>query len=253
MGVRDPIGSHGGPFAARYLEVRYEDLLARPDRVADVFAFLGLACDASMLRSVLREGNLAVNVDPTRPEVASGKWRGEWSARDLEAFDRAAGDVLAGLDVAVGPSRAAEPAARTEPTAPMSRSVRPRFRLPKLGDRSATAVLGGAVMFSGETAQRSVDRLLTALSLADAGSVHAVLCSIQHLRVVDGDSAREDRGPGLAERVVEELLREGGWGDPVTGEQHIDGRSWTLVVSHRRPLAWWRTACSSSPSTRTSR
>ncbi|MCU1602157.1 MAG: sulfotransferase family protein, partial [Frankiales bacterium] len=67
------------PRMQRYLEVRYEELLARPSRIEEVFQFIGLPVTPDVLDFSLIEGGLEVNVDPTRPDVTSQKWRLEWT------------------------------------------------------------------------------------------------------------------------------------------------------------------------------
>lgn len=201
------------PSVPRYLEVRYEELLAEPARFADVFAFLGLpALDAAVSQATLESGR-AVNVDPAHPEVAAGKWRAEWSQADLAAFEDAAGDALAlaGYSAAEVPRR--------------TRRAR-ALRLPRRRAKRTAPTL------DVETAQRIVNRLLEDLgegrtsSLAEHLAPEAVIRSRR-----DGDTWAQLGEAGLV-RLREELVP---WGTPVHGDQKVAGRTWTLVLGHRSP------------------
>ena len=215
------------PHVPRYLEVRYEELLARPEGIVDVLEFLGLETTGDRVATALAEGRRAVNVDPTRPDVATGKWRTEWSAADVAAFDRGAGQTRRDLgygDDALAPAVSLAP----EPKRPTWRG---RLRLPRLGDISAVA--DAPPPMAGETAQRTADRLLSALATGDRADALDVLSAGDlAFDLVDGLRRRHEQGASAAEQLVDELLRDGPWGEPVLGEQHIDGRSWTIVLAH---------------------
>ena len=84
--------------AGRYLELRYEDLVAHPEpRLRNVCVFLGLGFEAAML-------DYHAAVDPStlldhprlseRPTADVRRWRDEMRARDAEVFEAIAGDVL---------------------------------------------------------------------------------------------------------------------------------------------------------------
>ena len=87
-------GMRLGP--ARYLEVRYEDLTAEPERsLRRICRFLGLEFDPAVLQSAQpyltspndqRLGGLQRN---------SGKWRSYFPARTVEGLERIAGAALA--------------------------------------------------------------------------------------------------------------------------------------------------------------
>ena len=92
-------------FGDRYAEVRYEDLLAHPEReVARLLRFLGAASDEeSAARCVaaasferLSRGRTRGEEDPSsffRKGVA-GDWRDAFTERDRRAFEEEAGDLL---------------------------------------------------------------------------------------------------------------------------------------------------------------
>lgn len=93
------LGERAGP--GRYLEVRYEALVAEPDaELRRVCAFLGLEYDAAMLDyagktdSARKEHQARLN-EP--PRVGVRDWRTEMSPLDVAAFDAVAGDLLAEL------------------------------------------------------------------------------------------------------------------------------------------------------------
>jgi Sulfotransferase family len=96
-------GTEIGP--ERYLEVRYERLVAEPEPVLrEVSAFLELPFDESMLR----HSETAAERVPGRPDglhrraatapVAVRDWRTDMRREDLEAVEAAAGDLLSELD-----------------------------------------------------------------------------------------------------------------------------------------------------------
>ncbi len=85
--------------ADRYLEVRYESLLADPTgEIERLYRWLDLPADDSDLAYPLAESTRLENVD-TRGVggVAFQKWRQTFDARDLAAFNSVAGDLLAEL------------------------------------------------------------------------------------------------------------------------------------------------------------
>ena len=84
-----------GPELTRFLEVRYEALLADPaGQLPDLYRWLGLDDRDDIVRPALIEAGVRFNTDPRRPEVAEGKWRDELSALDQRTFDRIAGATL---------------------------------------------------------------------------------------------------------------------------------------------------------------
>lgn len=98
--------------SGRYLELRYEDLVAEPEkRLREVCAFLGLEFEPGMLeyyRDVdpARLGDHPRLAEPPRRDVRS--WRGEMSPGDQELFEAIAGGLLGRL----GYARKASPSGR---------------------------------------------------------------------------------------------------------------------------------------------
>jgi hypothetical protein len=85
----------------RYLEVRYEDLIADVESaLRAISAFAGLPYETAMADYA---GNIDVSAKPhqqslKRPPTAGLRdWRTQMSAEDVGAFDRVAGDLLAEL------------------------------------------------------------------------------------------------------------------------------------------------------------
>ena len=202
------------PSLRRYREVRYEELLARPAAITDVFDFLGLPrLDDAVRQSELESGR-AVNVDLTRPDVAAGKWRADWSEDDVRAFDRVAGDVL----VEAGYVR--------EPPAPEPKQRRLR--------RGATPAPPRRVHV-GEDAQRLVDRVLEELAVGETASLAAALATGAAVRLRDGDADWRLLGEDGHRRLLDHLTVQGPWGEPLRGEQTLAATTWTLVLAHRDP------------------
>jgi LPS sulfotransferase NodH len=92
------LGSRSGP---RYLELRYERLVAEPEAsLRDICDHLGLSFEPAMLDYA---GSVDVARQPhqqslTRPPTPGLRdWRTDMPAADIEAFERVAGDLLAEL------------------------------------------------------------------------------------------------------------------------------------------------------------
>lgn len=207
------------PSLPRYVEVRYEDLLQRPADIAAVFERLGLpALDSAVAQSELESGR-AVNVDPTRPDVAAGKWRRDWSEQDLAAFARVAAAALSELGydreqpsppaVGVQPTRRGLLRRTEPPTAPLSTPQPPR----------------------GEQAQRRVDALLEALAAGEHAPVRTACAPDVVVQLREGLQRWRLLGPDGVERL---LADQDAWGEPLRGDQQVAATTWTLVLAHRR-------------------
>lgn len=85
----------------RYLEIRYEDLVADPEgRLREVCAFLGLDFEPGMLeyhRDVARDQLLDHPKLAEPPGAGRSRWREQLSAAEAERFEAVAGDLLAEL------------------------------------------------------------------------------------------------------------------------------------------------------------
>lgn len=88
----------------RYLEVRYEDLVAEPERrLREICAFLGLSFEGEML-----EYHVGLHAETLQdhprlaqpPSVGVRDWREQMAPRDVERFEAIAGGLLAELGYA---------------------------------------------------------------------------------------------------------------------------------------------------------
>jgi hypothetical protein len=103
--------------AARYQEVRYEELVGDPEAVvAAICSFAGLPFDSDMLAYA---DSVDVSEKPhqqrlLRPPTAGVRsWREDMASDDVDAFDAVAGDVLRELGYAVTASHSTPRAAAT--------------------------------------------------------------------------------------------------------------------------------------------
>jgi Sulfotransferase family len=79
---------------ARFLEVRYEELLSDPARLIPlIFGFLELDGGAAVLKAALAEARVERNTDP-QTSVGTEKWRALMSAEEQAVVLRVAGDAL---------------------------------------------------------------------------------------------------------------------------------------------------------------
>lgn len=92
---------------ARFLEVRYEELLADPARLIPMlYDFLDLKVDSDVLNAALAEARVERNTD-SQTSVGTEKWRALMSAEDQAVVLRVAGDALVAYGYATEEERAA--------------------------------------------------------------------------------------------------------------------------------------------------
>jgi LPS sulfotransferase NodH len=87
----------------RYLELRYEDLVADPESaVRELCEFLGLAFDVEMLAYHRTQGPNPLPDHPrlARPPAAGRRWQEEMAPLDVERFEAIAGELIAELGYA---------------------------------------------------------------------------------------------------------------------------------------------------------
>jgi hypothetical protein len=91
---------------ARFLEVRYEELMARPAELIPVlYEFLDLSADDKVVTAALAEARVERNTDPNTA-VGTEKWRTLMSTEDQAAVLRTAGDALVAYGYATEAERA---------------------------------------------------------------------------------------------------------------------------------------------------
>jgi hypothetical protein len=208
---------------ARYREIRYEDLLENPaDGLGELFRFLGLEAGATTIAAVLAEAGVPYNTDQRRPEIGDGKWRSEWSSRELAEFERVAGDLRQELGYASASATGSRAAARL-------RAARRRVRRLRAAPPPAQPTRPYLVM---EARQRRVDQLCAALAVADPASAEPLLAEDCVVRVVtaQGDErARSAEGRSLLGKLIAD---EGEWGEQLRGDVHVSPTVWSVVLTH---------------------
>jgi len=244
-------GRAQGPSPARYRELRYEELLARPeDSIRSLFGWLGLGVDDAVIDQALGEAHTALSVDATRPATGSGKWREAFGPRELAAFERTAGDLRAELGYA--PASPA-PWGRRLLARPRARNLRARAAARGRGwrraPRLALARLGGQRQTPGPSPsqrQAAVDRLLAALQAGDGAAIEAGLTTDALITIVGGGDSASARGaPGRAALVEAVRSDPALRGRQVIGDVHPAIPTTTVVLSfedeagarHERVLA----------------
>lgn len=138
-------GARLGP--ERYREVRYEDLVAEPERVlADLCAFVGLPFDEHMLRYHERADRLVPTLSHQEshrnlykpPTRGLRDWRRDLSPRDVAVFEALAGDLLDELGYERGAGRSGIAVSLTAARYRVSTQVRRvHWRKLKFGPRLA--------------------------------------------------------------------------------------------------------------------
>lgn len=208
----------------RYLELRYEDLMADPRaQVAALLTELGLGHDDEVLRAALLEAGVQRNVDPTSPGVGSEKWRDELNPADLAVIERVAGPLLekcgyrlAGehRELAVVPtwSRVGR-----RLVGGAARRLRAHRRSDVAGqvERAVTAQL--------HQAQQIVDRLLEVIESGKFSELAGITSPSVRVRLVE-DPVWEGRGPAALARFEESVLT-----DLARGSHQIRGEMFPSV------------------------
>lgn len=88
----------GAALGSRYLEVRYESLLAEPrPGIGRIYGHLGLE---GSLEAALEAAGGVANLGGHDKRVGAGKWREGWGRRELRDFDAVAGELLRELGYA---------------------------------------------------------------------------------------------------------------------------------------------------------
>ena len=199
----------------RFLEVRYEDLLADPaGQLPELYRWLGLDDRDEIVRPALIEAGVRFNTDPRRPDVAEGKWRTELSALDQRTFDRIAGDVLeASGYVRVPPTPLTRDVggtvrgvASSVAGAVRGRAQRSSFEAPGPPSVERPYESPGPAAARMERVQELLDAVLTDFNDGDAASLLGRLQAAAMVRIVDvdtGDTVDEGRDAAAHARFGE--------------------------------------------------
>ena len=143
VGDARALGRRVGP--TRYLEVRYEELVADAESVVrEICTFAAVAFEPAMLDYT---GSVDVSAKPhqqrllTPPTTGVRSWREDMSAADVAAFDAVAGDLLGELGYEVGSGACP---GRTATTARAWYDVAPRGLERRRVDGAAIAALAAS-------------------------------------------------------------------------------------------------------------
>lgn len=219
-------GLRGGrALGERYLEVRYEALLDSTEpNVRRIYDWLDLEASPDLMDTVLSEARSEFNVDRNAPVVASGKWRGELSARDLAAIERVAGPLLAEL----GYETAGVPVVR-RPRALLRRPHLPRpFR--KRGPSRARK----AGLESEASGYLAFDEFMTHIGAGRIDVALEMLGERAHVRVASNGAGREARGE-LAKELLREHLTSLPAADVSFGSLHPGFHTSSAVITYEVP------------------
>jgi Sulfotransferase family len=221
--------SAGKALGPRYLELRYEELLAAPESgIRGMYEWLGLETDGGPLERALAEAASEFNVDPKAPGVAAGKWREGLSGADVAAFDAIAGDLLEELGYERGGSPAAWPSLGTL-----------RRRAGSVRRLAAPGALrrGGHARHLGEQPESDYVVFERFLERVAAGQLDAALDMLGPqalVRIVDGARTREGRGTEGARLLRRHLAGHAQLGPRVlSGNVHPGHHTSTSVATYR--------------------
>lgn len=230
-------GRAQAPSPARYRELRYEELLARPDAaIGSLFDWLGLPADEDVVSQAIGEARIALSVDATRPATGVEKWREVFRPRDLAAFERSAGDLRAELGYERASSAswrrrlAADPRLRRRGVRSTARAHGLR-RLP----RRIRARLAGPPPATGPSPsqrQVAVDRLLGALQSGEREAIEAGLSPDALITIVGRGGSTSMRGaPGRAALINAVRSDRAFRGRQVVGDVHPAVPTTSVVLS----------------------
>lgn len=203
------------PRLERYLEVRYEDLLADPvGRVPELYRFLGLDAGDELVRRALAEAEVPYNVDPASAGVSAAKWRGGLAPADLREVLDVAGPLLAdlGFDTSA-------PARHEAPAGPRGARARARqLARDALGRLRPDAPVERALLDRLDTSMGRVEALFEDLASGQLGDLERHFGPRARVRVVRGPCSWDGRGPGAVQRLAGELAS-----DPVVVGRQVRG------------------------------
>jgi len=241
---RDSVAAARAARPERYLELRYEELLARPrESVHVLYDWLGLEITDPALEAALAEAAASANLDPRDRRIQAAKWRTALTPQALADFDRVAGSLLAELGYPDGAGDAARegklPAPGTWPGG--SRALR---RLPRRVSRRARDVArsaGGRVRRPEDRwtehdvheAQAAFDRLLGHLHSGRHDELDGLLDERAWVTLVDRHRRQAARDPASRERALAQLSADPGFsGRQLRGDVHLAPPVFTAVLEY---------------------
>jgi hypothetical protein len=223
--------ARAGAPAEHYLEIRYEDLHADPERrIGELYDWLELPVDDAVLEHALAEARVQRNLDPKGTPPGAGKWRSVLTPEDLDAFEAVAGDLLYGL----GYERAEASGSRVRS------GLRERLRRQSTNglvpdEGLAPVAVAGEPAGDQVEAQRHIDALLNAFH-TDPEGAGRLLCEAATVRVVDGARERAAGGDGARELLVAALREDGALrGRQVRGDVHPQPPLFTVMLRYDTP------------------
>lgn len=211
----------------RFIEVRYEELLRDPrSLVPDVYSRLGLPAGDQIVDVALAEAGVHFNVDPGSPRVQAGKWREEWSAREIREFERVAGGTLDELGY--------ERAVPVSKFGARGRQVRARIR--SRVRRRGRGDVERAVLSRLNDVQVVIDEFFDLLATRRFRQIGELLHPNANLRVVTGRRSWSGRGVEAAAEMEQALAADPALsGRQVTGDLHTALPTSTVVLVYETP------------------
>jgi hypothetical protein len=183
----------------RYMEVRYEDLAAEPERnVRSVFEWLGVSTSRDVVDQALIEARTVRNVGPGGSGGRTGKWLEAFGAQDAAAFDRVAGDLLEELGY---PPTGSRPPQRGRP-GEVTRRVR------RLASRAVAQLRRRDSLSGAQHLSRRLllsDRAVSAL-LERRFEDLAALCAPEVFVALEGDDGVQELRGSAGLRVLAERI-----------------------------------------------
>jgi|GEM_PF-2639637 hypothetical protein len=226
------------PRLSRYLEVRYEQMLADPaSHVPALYRFLGLDDTDDVVRRALAEADVPYNVDPESGTVREGKWRQGLDPGDLARVLRVAGPLLTELGYDDGaPGAVSPPTTRVRPVLrSANRAVSVARRLAGRDDASDDAVLQRRLLDGFDSSMIVLDDLFGRIAAGRSQEIHDLFAPRARIRWVDGPGSWDERGPAAVDRLAGALA-----GDPAAagrqlrGDVHPSHPSFTVVATWER-------------------
>jgi hypothetical protein len=227
-------GQEAGPGLPHYREVRYEELLADPGKLAaDLTEWLGLDAAATNVDAAVLEAGILINVDERNPAAAEGKWRESLSGEDLSTFMRIAGPTLVELGYETSPGKEGDATGprRTRRRDPSSlRRMIGRRSSPDRGEFAREA------MRRAKIGQHITDRVLACLASQRFAELSDLMDPSAYVRVVAPPDEWEGRGPAAFVRLTEHLAADQALkGSTVRGDLLPSLPTTTAIMSYRLP------------------